>query len=126
MTSTTSRIIGIALATFALAAPAAVAKPIQDSGESRSSSLAGTTTPRQDLRSADTRDAAAGRGTFNAPHVTVVRMPTPAPVGANGGFDWGDAGIGAASLLGMIALGLGGAMAIGHRRRRGTQAATAG
>jgi hypothetical protein len=62
-------------------------------------------------------------GSQAVPFVADVGTETSAPTG---GFDWGDAGIGAASLLGMIALGLGGAMAIGHRRRRGTQPATVG
>jgi hypothetical protein len=126
MTTTTPRIITITLATLALAAPAAVARPVSDSGEVRTSSLAGTADPAQDLRSPDTRDAAAGRGTFSAPNVAVVRLSSPAPDGADGGFDWGDAGIGAGSLLGMIAVGFGGAAAIAHRRRRGTRAATVG
>ena len=148
----TPHIISVALATLAFAAPAAVARPIDERGQIGTSSLAGTTTPRQDLRNADnraienalaqereygsydstaqelrspdTRDAAAGRGTFNAPDVTVVSLPKPAPVSADGGFDWSDAGIGAGSLLGIIAIGLGGATAIVHRRRRGTGTAT--
>ena len=37
---------------------------------------------RQDLRSPDTRDVVAGRGTFSAPDVTVVRVPQPAPAPA--------------------------------------------
>jgi hypothetical protein len=64
MTSTTPRIITIALATLALAAPAASAMPMYEHGESgtapradqdiRTSSLAGTTSsPRQDLRNPD-------------------------------------------------------------------------
>ena len=72
----------------------------------------------QDLRAPDTRDAAEGRGTFNTPEVVFVTDDAPSPVA--GGLDWGDAGIGAASLLVMLALGFGGAAAVGHRRRSGS------
>jgi hypothetical protein len=71
----------------------------------------------QDLRSADTRDYAEGRGTYNSPEVVVVGAakpvtePTPA-----GGIDWADVGIGAGGLLGVALIGLGGALAIVHRR----------
>jgi hypothetical protein len=118
-------------------------------------SAAAASAPQQDLRSPDARDAAAGRGTINAPDVispqifsdrqraivqrfkrspsyqealreaAVVNLPQPAPVRSDGGIDWGDAAIGAASLLGVIALGLAGAMTIPHRRRRGRRTATA-
>jgi hypothetical protein len=75
-----------------------------------------------DLRAPDTRDAADGRGTFNAPDVMVVRLrdsAAAAPVTAEEGIDWGDAGIGAAGLLGLAALSLGGAFTLVHRRRGG-------
>lgn len=55
---------------------------------------------------------------------TVVKLPQPTPVRSDDGIDWGDAGIGAASLLGVIALGLVGAMTILQRRRRGRRTAT--
>jgi hypothetical protein len=80
----------------------------------------------QDLRSPDARDAAAGRGSFNSPEVTVVKLAQPS-ASPDGGLDWGDAGIGAAALLGLLLLGLGGTLAVMHRRqgpRR--QAATTG
>ncbi len=37
------------------------------------------------------------------------------------GFDWGDAGIGAAGGLGLAIAGLGGALAVSHRRTRPTR-----
>jgi hypothetical protein len=80
----------------------------------------------QDLRSPDARDAAAGRGSFNSPEETVVKLAQPSP-SSDGGLDWGDAGIGAGALLGLLLLGLGGTLAVMHRRhsvRR--QAATTG
>lgn len=84
--------------------------------------------PAQDLRSPDSRDAAAGRGTFNSPEVTVVKVPEPSPApSSGGGLDWGDAGIGAGGLLGLILLALGGTLAVMHRRQRvGSGAATTG
>ena len=81
----------------------------------------------KDLRSPDSRDAAEGRGTFNAPAVMVVKLPQPPP--AARGFDWGDAGIGAGALLGLMALGLGGSFAVAHRKHAGAtrhQTATTG
>jgi hypothetical protein len=68
----------------------------------------------QDLRSPDARDGAVGRGTHDAPDVTVVRVTEPAPA-ADGGIDWGDAGIGAATLLGLILLGVAVATMMRHR-----------
>ncbi len=146
--STTTHIISLALVTLALGASAANAVPSRDSGATHTPGAAGnadsrelhalaqeryyssyapaTDHPAQDLRTPDARDAAAGRGTFNAPDVAVVKLTEPAPNLADGGFDWGDAGIGAGSLLGAIAVGLGGAMTIVHRRRRGTRTAIAG
>lgn len=91
-----ARSAALGLAVGALAAPAAPAQ-------------------QQDLRSPDSRDAAAGRGTFNAPDVTVVKVTQPSP--PSGGIDWGDAGIGAGSLLGLILLGLGGALTVVQRRK---------
>jgi hypothetical protein len=133
-----SAALGLALA--ALAASTASANTVDLRSQMSSSSLAGTTSsaPRQDLRSADARDAARsadarqgqpqqelrspdtrdlaeGRGTFSAPEVTVVKVTEPAPPGA--GIDWGDAGIGAGSMLGLILLALGSGLAVVHRRQ---------
>lgn len=79
----------------------------------------GLPSPVQDLRSADTRDHAAGRGTFTAPEVVVVKLRQPSPA-ADSGIEWGDAGIGAAFLFGLLALG--GSAAIVHRRHAATTA----
>jgi hypothetical protein len=68
-----------------------------------------------DRRSPDARDAAEGRGTFNAPEVTVVKLTQPAP--ASSGLDWGDAGIGAGAVVGLMLIALGGSLAIVHRRQ---------
>ena len=81
-----------------------------------------TVEARQDLRTPDTRDASMGRGTWSVPDVTVVKLQEPTPAAARG-IDWGDAGIGAGTVFGVIALGLVGALAVVHRRRRGPQTA---
>ena len=79
--------------------------------------------PAHELRSPDTVDAAAGRGTFNSPDVTVVKVPQSTPTRADRGVDWADAGVGAAILFGAIAVGLAGATAIVRRRRPRTATA---
>jgi hypothetical protein len=71
----------------------------------------------QDLSSPDARDAAAGRGTFNAPDVTVLKVAQePAP--QSGGVDWIDVAIGAGGGLGVLAVGTGGALLVRGPRRR--------
>jgi hypothetical protein len=133
-----SAALGLALA--ALAASTASANTVDLRSQMSSSSLAGTTSsaprqdlrsadardaarsayarqgqPQQDLRSPDTRDLAEGRGTFSAPEVTVVKVTEPAPPSA--GIDWGDAGIGAGGMLGVILLALGSSLAVVHRKQ---------
>jgi hypothetical protein len=72
-----------------------------------------TTTAGTDLRTPDAVDHGLGRGTFSAPDVTVVKLVDPPPTT---GFDWGDAGIGAGGLLGLILVGLGGTLVVSYRR----------
>ncbi len=102
--------------------PHDTATPVPDlRALAKTSSLAGTT-GGQDMRSPDTRDVAAGRGTYNSPDVVIVKVPQASPAAAPGpssagGIDWADAGIGAGSLLGLSLIGLGGALVIVHRRR---------
>ena len=92
---TRSAVIGVALA--ALAAPVAPAQQdlrMPDTRDAATRFAERTVTEpgfpayptpgqrseiRQDLRSPDTRDAAEGRGTSDAPQVTVVKVPQPAP-----------------------------------------------
>jgi hypothetical protein len=121
---TRSAALGLALA--AVAAPTAGAQQDLRSPDARDAAQAAEARqdqPAQDLRSPDARDAGEGRGTFNAPEVTVVKVTDPSP--ASGGLDWGDAGIGAGGLLGVILLALGGALAVVHHRQR-RQTATTG
>jgi hypothetical protein len=50
--------------------------------------------------------------------VTVVRVPQVESVPSSTGLDWGDAGIGAGAMLGLTLVGLGGTLAVVHRRHR--------
>jgi hypothetical protein len=56
---------------------------------------------------------------FTIPQAPVVRITTPAS-----GFDWGDAGIGAAGGLALAMLGVGGGLVISHQRPRRTRTTT--
>jgi hypothetical protein len=60
-----------------------------------------------------TRPADSGGASLTVPQSPAVRITTPAS-----GFDWGDAGIGAAGGLALATLGVGGAVVISHRRPR--------
>jgi len=55
----------------------------------------------------------AAGASFTIPQTPVVRITTPAS-----GFDWGDAGIGAAGGLALAMLGVGGVLVISDRRPR--------
>ncbi len=126
-----SRIAVTALAVTALGASTAAAQPADlrtpdavDAGAAtvvKSTDLrspdavdAGTPakSPITDLRTPDAVDHGLGRGTFSAPDVTVVKVTEPVSTG----FDWGDAGIGAGGLLGLVLIALGGTLAISHHR----------
>jgi hypothetical protein len=66
-----------------------------------------------DLRSPDAVDASAKHITGLVPPVQVVHISD----GSKGGFDWGDAAIGAGTAAGLALLVLGGAVMVTHRRR---------
>jgi hypothetical protein len=108
--------LALAVAVVGLAPAGALAQPAREA-----------TTPAQNLQSPDARDAGDGRGTANSPRVVVVKLPSSAaePASSAHGIDWGDAGIGAGSLLGLSLVGLGGAYAVGHRRRASQHAPAA-
>lgn len=55
------------------------------------------------------------------PTVSTPSTPTVVRVTAPSGFDWGDAGIGAAGGLALTMIGVGGALAASQRRDRHTQ-----
>ena len=87
-----------------------------------SASESSTAEPVVDMRTPDARDHGEGRGTFSAPEVTVVKLVDPAATGS--GFDWGDAGIGAGGLVGLVLLALGGVTAVAHRKAHPRRTAT--
>jgi hypothetical protein len=74
--------------------------------------------PVVDMRTPDAKDHGKGRGTFSVPDVTVVKLVDTAPTST--GFDWGDAGIGAGGLLGLVLIALGTTAAVAHRRHTRT------
>ena len=104
---TRSAALGLTIA--ALAAPAALADPY---ASDPNYPLKDNSTGYQDLRSADARDAAEGRGTFNAPEVTVVKVPAESAAPAGDGIDWADVGIGAVGVLGLSLIAVGGGIAV--------------
>jgi hypothetical protein len=66
----------------------------------------------QDLRSPDARDAGRPESPpVQEPIVKIREVPT-------GGFDWGDAGIGAAAFLALSSIAAGLMLMLGGRRRR--------
>ena len=73
----------------------------------------------QDLRMPDTRDWAAGRTPDKAPVVEFVEVREPS------GFDWADAGMGAAAGIGLVLVGAGTALTAARLRRRSVGAARA-
>lgn len=121
-----ARTATLALALCAIAATPAAAAPQDHVPGANPPETADELGETQNFQSPDTRDAAEGRGTFNAPDVTVVRVAEPS-TSPSDGLDWGDAGIGAGGLLGLILLGTGGALLVVHRRNGASrQPATAG
>jgi hypothetical protein len=104
-----TRSAALGLTILALAATPALADPYFNDPNYP---LPDSTSVRQDLRSPDARDAAEGRGTFNAPDVTVVKLPAKSPAPASDGLDWTDAGIGAAGALVLALIAVGGGVAV--------------
>ena len=96
------------------AAAAAAAEHYQDlrSPDARDAARPSETRQYSDLRSPDARDA--GRPPVQVPTPLVEIREVP-----GNGFDWGDAGIGAAGLLALLSIAGGVTLlAVGRRRRR--------
>jgi len=133
-----TRTAAVTVALAAAAAPAASAEPIDAArggihypppAQERPQDLRGADaqgapagsgieepTPAQDMRHADTRDYAEGRGTYNSPDVVVVKAPAATEPVATGGVDWQDIGIGAGGMLSLALIGAGGALVLVRRR----------
>jgi hypothetical protein len=85
-------------------------------------SAAGYSRQDKSIMASASRSATAGIAKATAPPA-VVRLQAPA-----GGFDWGDAGIGAAGGIALSMLGLGAALVVSQnraRRTRGSRGTTA-
>ena len=95
------------------AAAAAQADGYQDlrSPDARDAGRTPDSVVSQDLRSPDARDA--GRPPVEVPTPVVEIREAP-----GSGFDWGDAGIGAAGMLALFSIAAGLALMFGGRRRR--------
>jgi hypothetical protein len=103
----------------ALAAPAAVAQQDLRNPDTRDVAEAA----KFDLRNPDTRDMAEADAAV--PEVTVVKVPV-ATSSPDSGLDWGDAGIGAGAMLGLMLLAAAGILAVPHRRGTSSRTATTG
>jgi hypothetical protein len=133
-----NRIIGVTAIVAACALPsAAAAMPDGYSPSVAEAAQAGSTST--DLRMPDTRDAAREAATdpgvdLRSPDARDAgrepqSVPTPEPIVQvrdvpESGFDWGDAGIGAAGMLALFSIAAGSALLLtGRKRRRGVQVA---
>jgi hypothetical protein len=108
---------GLALATVAgaLAAPAASAAPIDSQGTGGSPATSGQPTDSDASFYADPVTPNAALGADGVVEPTLVAI---SPADGPEGFDWGDAGIGAAAMLAVGAIGAGAALATGRMPRR--------
>jgi hypothetical protein len=105
-------------AVIALAAPAAAgAQQDSRSPDAADAQHQGriVETQQQDQRAPDRMDA--GPSASATPAAAVSIRATPPPASGVNGFEWGDAGIGAAGMLGVVGLVGGGVLLTMHRRR---------
>jgi hypothetical protein len=127
MFHTARKALGTSLAT-ALAlgptvAPGALAQPIDRTPDARGAPA--STRLVNDLRSPDARDAAAGHDVVAAgpPTWPSSTQPIPRPHAVvdapASGFDWGSAIIGAATVVGALAIAFAGLVGLRHRRIAG-------
>ena len=122
--STLRRGLAIATVVSALGAPAASAAPVEQFSPSTTNSEAGA--PVDYSKNSATGAYAPDREIYVNPSTgfpgsdAAAEATSPAPVrvvqaGADNGFDWGDAGIGAGGLLALAAIASGALVAIRHR-----------
>jgi hypothetical protein len=118
----------IAIALSAITAPAVSAKfDLNDAGRTPTASQVVRPNPDEQMSPAAMLNAGprsevvSGRGYGSAtPPPTIVRVITP-----DRGFDWGDAGIGAAGGIALSLLGVGGTLVFSSRRSRRSKRAAA-
>jgi len=92
--------------------PTQVAQDLR-SPDARDAAIQAAETPQvaQDLRSPDARDVGRVSPPVQQPVVEIREVPSS-------GFDWGDAGIGAAGILAMFSIAAGLTLLVGSRKRR--------
>jgi hypothetical protein len=106
----------VALALAAIAAPAASAQTVQagrvvqPNPDQQAAQLARAAAPNPAPTTSVVRPNPDQQTPLTAP-VTIVRVTNP-----SGGFDWGDASIGAAGTLGLILAATGGGLLLERRR----------
>ncbi|MGZ6638224.1 MAG: hypothetical protein ACXVII_35830 [Solirubrobacteraceae bacterium] len=108
---TTAAAIMLSLA--AAGAPTASARPADSTPAAKHTPTTVYSRPDKSLIPVAARSPSGGTVVNQSAPPTVVRIQTP-----QSGFDWADAGIGAAGGLALAMLGLGGALLISQRPRR--------
>lgn len=101
-----------AIAVFAVALPASAGAVDLRNPDSRSAALDAQRNGSVDLRSPDARDAGRPAQTPSPASGAAASSAT-----AGSSFDWGDAGIGAGSTLGLLLILLSVTFGVVHRRR---------
>jgi hypothetical protein len=96
----------------------AAASATQDlrSPDARDAALAAEASPQQDLRSPDARDAAREAAVVRT--ASAVASPSRSAPSVSDGFEWGDAGIGAAVMLALVGVASGTLLVVGRGRQR--------
>jgi hypothetical protein len=127
--TTTSAVAFALCAASPAAAPALISPDAIDAGDKGKAQV----TQEQDRRSPDATTPFESTIDRRSPDVRYGQpngesAPTPVRVRIvevpSSGFEWGDAGVGAATVLALVLVGVGVAMAGPHRRRRRFPAAT--
>lgn len=118
MTNRTATTAAIILSLAAAGTPAASARPADFVPANHQSHASVYSRPDKSITPVATLSG-SDIATATAPQA-VVRAQTPAR-----GFDWGDAGIGAAGGLALAMLGVGGGLVIAHHRPQRTRRTTA-
>ena len=108
----TRRTVTVALVVTALSAPVAAATTFEELHPSPADTPTSTGLETESYPDAIVREGAPGLGA--AP---TVQQSEPASAQPSGGFDWGDAGIGAAAVLALMAIATGVALEVSRRRR---------
>jgi hypothetical protein len=123
-----TRVTAIGLAAGAVAAPVAAARPAR---MAPNTGLAAVSASQQQQLQAATHPAAAVHTYARQDKQLIPSSPSGGPVStapasapaatSGSGFDWADAGIGAAGGLVISVVGIGGAFALSQRRSRRTR-----